>query len=111
MNDTVIEMKKRIYRHVKGIFKDKKVPKETDEEQFELWINKNILMMIKDNTPYVQKEPGAAKRKAECEFCGRRHNYRDDMCEICTPQHSSGNKLDNGARLIKLRDLYSMLKN
>ena len=35
---------------------------------------------------------------------------KDDICEISTPEHPNGNKLDSGARLIKLGDLYKRLK-
>lgn len=75
-----------------------------------MWINKNLILYIKDNTPYIQSKSGGAQRKPECEFCGKRHNLRDDICEICTSEYSSGNKIDHGARLIKLRDLYARLK-
>ena len=110
MNDTPLDMKKKIFKQIKNIFSGKKVPSPTDEDQFDLWINKNIVLMIKDNTPFLPSKSGNSQRKAECEFCGRRHNYRDDVCEICTKDHPSGNKIDNGARLIRLKDLYAMLK-
>lgn len=111
MNDTPLSMKKKIFFHLRGIFKSRKVCQNTDDQQqFDLWLNKNIVLYIKDNTPYLQSKSGSSQRKAECEFCGKRHNYKDDICEISTPEHPSGNKLDSGARLIKLGDLYERLK-
>lgn len=59
----------------------------------------------------MKSKSGNYQQKAECEFCGKRHNYKDDICDMSTPEHSSGNKLDNGARLIKLGDLYKLLKH
>jgi len=46
----------------------------------------------------------------ECEFCGRRHNIRDDICDIQTNEENSGNSLSKGAYDIRLIDLYSMIK-
>ena len=73
MEDTPIMMKKKIYEHVEDIFKTGKAPTD-DEEERENWINKMINIQIKDNTPYISSSTGYTKRKAECEFCGRRHN-------------------------------------
>jgi len=50
-------------------------------------------------------------RKAECEFCGRKHNRRDDICEIKTEAFANGNDLNNGGRDIKLQDLYDALEH
>lgn len=74
MDDTPIDMKRKIYNHLIGIFKNEKAPSEDDNEAFERWINKHIHLQIKDNTPYVKMSGGYGSRKAECEFCGRRHN-------------------------------------
>ena len=74
MDDTPIDMKRKIYNHLIGIFKNEKAPSEDDNEAFARWINKHIHLQIKDNTPYVKMSGGYGSRKAECEFCGRRHN-------------------------------------
>lgn len=74
MEDTPIEMKKKIYKHISGIFVDDKPPAEEETDEFENWINKNINLQIKDNTPYIKMTGGYGQRKMECEFCGRRHN-------------------------------------
>lgn len=42
MDDTPIEMKKKIYDHVKTAFKGEKPPSEEHAQAFEEWINKNI---------------------------------------------------------------------
>ena len=67
-------------------------------------------MQIKDNTPYIKSNTGYSQRKAECEFCGRRHNNRDDICDIRTDEYPDGNDFEKGARHIKLGDLYAKLK-
>ena len=67
-------------------------------------------MQIKDNTPYIKSNTGYSQRKAECEFCGRRHNNRDDICDLCTEEYADGNDFEKGARQIKLSDLYDRLK-
>ena len=50
----------KLYEKMKHMFK---VEDEINEE----WVNENILLWIKDNTP------SGRQRKAECEFCGRNH--------------------------------------
>jgi len=52
MNDTVITMKKKIFDRIKHIFpevqrSEKKEPFNPDDE----WINKAIIIHIKDSTP------------------------------------------------------------
>jgi len=51
------------------------------------------------------------ERKAECEFCGRRHTVKDDICDVKTNDCNSGNSMDKdeGAYNITLKDLYDML--
>lgn len=110
MDDTPIEMKKKIYKQIEDVFKkDDRAPSETDLEKYEEWVNFNINLQIKDNTPYVKSENGYSQRKAVSEFSGRRHNNRDDICEIQTADYKDGNDFENGGRQIKLRDLYDML--
>jgi hypothetical protein len=47
-------------------------------------------MNIKDNTP-SEKHGSYSTRKRDCEFCGRRHSMRDDVCEVKTDELGSGN--------------------
>jgi len=93
------------------MFKSDKPPPEQEVEAYEQWINNALHIEIKDNTPHVRSQSGYSSRKAECEFCGRRHNQRDDMCEIRTEGYPNGNDLENGGRQIKLKDLYGMIIN
>ena len=67
-------------------------------------------MLIKDNTPMI-KTSKYSSVKADCEFCGSRHSSKDDMCQIKTDQWSDGNSMDNGAKDIKLKDLYASIKH
>lgn len=99
-------MKKKIYERIKGIFRDNK--EEHDDE----WINANIVMYIKDNTPMVETGTHARyRKKVDCEFCNKKHSVRDDTCDIFTPEEESGNSMKQGAKTITLQDLYDMLKN
>ena len=112
MTDTVIEMKKQIYQRIKYTFTDAK----EDEERTDEWLNTNLLMNIKDNTPsekhgsLSEKYGSYSTRKRECEFCGRRHNMRDDVCEVKTDELGSGNS-EEGSQKITLRDLYDVIKH
>jgi len=53
LTDTIIEMKKKVYERVKGVFKQDQCPEENEAEAEE-WINKNIVLNIKDNTPFIK---------------------------------------------------------
>jgi hypothetical protein len=46
-------------------------------------------------------------KKADCEFCGRKHSNKDDICDIKTKYYWSGNSLQDGALDISLENLYS----
>ena len=111
MEDTIIEMKHKIFNHIKGVFSGTRKPSEEDTDAFEKWINENIILQIKDNTPYVKMSGNYGARKAECEFCGRRHNQRDDICELRTNKEDNGNDLDNGGREITLSNLYDKIEH
>ena len=52
-------------------------------------VNDRIIFHIKDNTP----EMPYSRKKQECEFCGRHHNMRDDICNIVATGFSDGNEL------------------
>ena len=45
-------------------------------------------------------------RKASCEFCGDKHNIRDDICEIKTAKFKRGGNSMEAASKITLQDLY-----
>jgi hypothetical protein len=90
LQDSVLDIKRKIYQRCAPMFSD-----EADDE----WLHKNIFLMIKDNTPQGRS------RKMDCEFCGRLHTARDDICEIRTDEHPDGNDRE-AASAIKLQDLY-----
>lgn len=48
-------------------------------------------------------------RKAACEFCGEKHNIRDDFCEIRTKKFKNGNSMEAASKII-LQDLYDQIK-
>jgi hypothetical protein len=58
LTETVLEIKMKLYEKTKHMYT---VEDEINEE----WVNENILLYIKDNTP------SGRHRKTECEFCGR----------------------------------------
>jgi hypothetical protein len=97
LSDTVLEIKMKLYEKMKHMFT---VKDEINEE----WVNENIIVWIKDNTP------SGRHKKAECEFCGRCHTTRDDICDIRTESVDSGNTME-GVKLIKLQDIYDMVKS
>ena len=86
------------------MFKKELIDKADDE-----WINEYIILFIKDNTPEDKSRPGyGPSKKVRCEFCGRNHTLRDDMCDARTEKHGSGNVLET-AKEMKLQDLFDML--
>ena len=113
MSDSVMDMKRTIYERIKYVFPAVRQAGADAEPQDDEWINDNIKMQIKDNTPTQAAKGGRGygqTRKAECEFCGRRHTVRDDICDIRTADHKTGNSLA-GAKGIRLQDLYEMIVN
>ena len=46
------------------------------------WINNNLHMLIKDNTPLMKSSKYSNKVKIDCEFCGQKHDSKNDMCLI-----------------------------
>ena len=64
------------------------------------WLTQNIILWIKDNTPKSKNG-----RKAPCEFCDRIHDYKDDMCDIKTEEHSDANEMES-AKVVTLQQLY-----
>ena len=96
LTDTILDIKTKIYERCAPMFDDTDV----DEE----WINTNLVLQIKDNTPM-----GRGGGKLECEFCSRHHTSRDDYCDVRTDEHSDGNEME-AAKDIKFQDLYDQLK-
>jgi hypothetical protein len=96
----MLDIKKQIYKRIKGAFKTTKGEEGTDEE-----INKMIILQIKDTTPFSSKNT-YNPRKEDCEFCGNKHNLQNDVCDIITKQYKKdGNSLE-AATNITLNDLY-----
>ena len=83
---------------------------QPDEDNKDEWINTAIWLHIKDNTPYIEGRRHT-QSKQKCEFCGRTHTMRDDICDIKTKKCKSGNSWEDGCRKITLGDLYSMLSS
>ena len=80
LSDSIMDIKRKIYNRCAPMFADS----EVDEE----WLHSNIILMIKDNTP------SGRSRKMECEFCGRQHSARDDICDIRTDDHENANTIE-----------------
>ena len=76
-----MDIKTKLYKRMQHMFK-------VEEEVDETWLNDNIVVHIKDNTPTGRN------RKVDCEFCGRSHTSRDDICDIRTEEVESGNTLE-----------------
>ena len=101
MHDSVIDMKKQVFERIRGVFPD-------GGENTEEYINTNIILHIKDSTHY-DRTAGPTRRKRVCEFCGRRHNSRDDICNVRSAEVENGNDLE-GAKKLTLKDLYDQLE-
>ena len=88
MSDSILDIKTKIYERCAPMFAETEVNED--------WINTNIILMHKDSTPSMR-----SGGKMECEFCGRRHTARDDLCEISTENHNDANVME-AAKEIKL---------
>jgi hypothetical protein len=73
----MLEIKKKIYKHMKYAFKE-------DHDADESWINTNLHLQIKDTTLF--SVGGRQRQKEKCEFCGRKHDMRDDICPVRSPK-------------------------
>lgn len=101
-------MKKKIFKRIQLIFKKPKDGKEFTDE----WINKNIIFHIKDNCPEIEakgKYGGVMTQKAPCEFCGNKHNIRDDICDIKTKNFKKDGNTMEASTKITLQDLYDQI--
>ena len=99
-----MDIKKKIYQRIKYAFDE---AHDDDEE----WINNNLHLQIKDNCPVTQTNRYGQRQKAKCEFCGRRHDARDDICEVKSSQCENGNDFENGVNVLTLGDLYKQLES
>ena len=91
-SDTMLDIKKKIHARLEHCWSRDKMPKDGSDEDQKKWLNEAILVYIKDN---VQSERrGAYGKKPACEFCTRKHNARDDICEP-TAGKLVGNKLED----------------
>jgi hypothetical protein len=101
LSESMMDIKKKIFKRIRCIFKTPKNGGDFDDE----WINKNLILHIKDNTPDIEVS-SMITRKAVCEFCGNKHNMRDDICDIRTKKYKKdGNTMDASTN-ITLQDLY-----
>ena len=55
MDDKIIEMKRKIFKRIEHIFLEDAPPplNSEDNQERDKWINKNILLYIKDNVPFL----------------------------------------------------------
>lgn len=104
MSESMLDLKKKIFKRIQFIFKKPKQGDFTDE-----WINKALILHNKDTCPEIQSSSYSSK-KAQCEFCGNRHNLRDDICDIRTKNFKKDGNTLEAATKIKLEDLYDQLK-
>ena len=96
----MFDIKKKIYERVKYAF-------DGDHEDDEEWINSVFVLQIKDTTPYKQSNRYGQKTKESCEFCGRKHDINNDICDVKSNQVKDGNDFENGAKILTLADLYA----
>ena len=56
MDDKIIEMKRKIFNRIEHIFLEDAPPplNKEDNQERDKWINKNILLYIKDNVPFLK---------------------------------------------------------
>lgn len=104
MKDTMLEIKKKIFRRIRLSFKKSSKVDFNDE-----WINNNLILQIKDNCPEVEVSK-MITRKAACEFCGDKHNIRNDICDIKTKKFKKDGNSMEAASKITLQDLYDQIK-
>ena len=104
LSHTMLDIKKQIYKRIKHAFSASRV------EHDDAWINNNLILHIKDNTP-TERASAYSNRKAACEFCGQRHNMRDDVCDIKTDKYSKDGNTMEAASNITLEHLYNQIKN
>jgi hypothetical protein len=94
MKDTMLDIKKKLFKRIQLSFKKPKQGHFDDE-----WINNNIILNIKDNVPQLEVSK-IISRKASCEFCDRKHNIRDDICDIKTKQFKKdGNSMEAASKI------------
>ena len=60
-------MKRTIYERLKRIFKESNKEDWNPDDE---WLNENILLYIKNNSPEKSVGKYMSKRKVDCEFCG-----------------------------------------
>jgi hypothetical protein len=56
MEDKIIEMKRKIFNRIEHIFIEDYPPllSKEDNQERDKWINKNVLLYIKENVPYLK---------------------------------------------------------
>lgn len=101
---TMLDIKKAIFNRTKLAFKKPAEGEFTDE-----WINKAIILHIKDNAPEIEVSK-MITRKVACEFCGVKHNIRNDICDIATKKFKKEGNSWEASNKIQLKDLYDQLK-
>lgn len=70
---SLMDVKRLMVERLRGIFE--KLPE--DDEQ----LNKLVSLHVKDNLPMVTKGK-YTRTRAECEFCNKKHGYKDDYCDL-----------------------------
>ena len=70
---TVMDVKRLILRKMRGIF-------ESEPEDDEA-LNKMIEVHVRENLPMVLVGK-YTRQRANCEYCGQRHGFRDEYCDL-----------------------------
>jgi len=68
-----MDVKRLILDRMRGIFAE---APDTDEE-----LNEMMEIHVRDNLPMVKKGT-YTRTKAECEFCGKKHSYKGEFCDL-----------------------------
>ena len=72
---TLMDVKRMILEKLRGIFNE---APETDEQ-----LNNMVEVHVRDNLPMIQRGKYSwDKTRANCEFCGQKHTYKEEHCEL-----------------------------
>ncbi len=97
---TLMDIKRLILEKMRGIFENEP---EDDEE-----LNNMIEVHVRENLPMVKK--GAYTRtKADCEFCGEKHSFRDEYCDLKINDEEVNASVES-SQAVKLGQIYDAMK-
>mmetsp|Transcript_23056 Transcript_23056/g.28605 ORF Transcript_23056/g.28605 Transcript_23056/m.28605 type:complete len:135 (+) Transcript_23056:469-873(+) len=70
---TILDVKRTVLERMRGVFNS--APE--DDEQ----LNQLVEVHVRENLPMVKKGT-YTRTRADCEFCGHKHGYRDEFCDL-----------------------------